>query len=58
MLMVSYTLTELVDAIRNDNPGVKMPYVVDIYYNKEAKYPELSTLIEYGGREVYDEFGR
>lgn len=38
---MSYNLTELVDAIRDDNPSVKMPYVMDIYYNKEAKYAKL-----------------
>lgn len=39
MPMVSYALTELVDAIGNDNPGVTMLSVIDIYYNKEAKCP-------------------
>lgn len=39
--MVSYALTELVDAIRNDNPSVAMSFVMDMYYNKEAKCPRL-----------------
>lgn len=39
--MVSCALTKLVDAIYNDNPCVTMSFVVDLYYNKEAKYPRL-----------------
>ncbi|KAI5653567.1 hypothetical protein M9H77_30754 [Catharanthus roseus] len=42
MTMISCALTELVDDIRYDNPGVTMPSVVDIYYNKEVKCPILS----------------
>lgn len=41
MPMVSCEITELVDAIHNDNLGMTMPSVIDIYYNKEAKYPKL-----------------
>lgn len=39
--MVSYVLTELVDVIRNDNPDLTMPSVIDMYYNKDAKCPRL-----------------
>lgn len=42
MSMVSCALTELVDAICDGNPSVTMPYVVDMYCNKEAKYQKLS----------------
>lgn len=41
MLMVGYALMELVDAIRDNNPSVKMPSIADMYYNKDAKYLEL-----------------
>lgn len=53
MMMVSYALTELVDAICQGNPGVTMTSVVDMYNNKDAKCPrfpwEVSKEVEMDG---------